>query len=585
MHLSHILPFAALATTFVIPEEQVANQLVIEPKKAGGFLDELPSKDAVFDKFDRSFSKAIQSSKNILDEAISLASETGEKATHQFHDLRSNKAFDVQSWLDTALDSEPLAAFGGHGHHGHHDHKPNMTVYQLIGSSKYTTRLAELINEDEDLVRVLNSTSANYTVFAPIDKAFERIPEHGKKPSKEMIKKALLYHVSPDFYPAGRVLVTHTIPTLVKEPGLQDQPQRLRVGLGFKGLAVNFYSRIIAINIFGTNGVIHGVDHLLIPPPTTPEIIELLPGEFSTLELGLEKTGLAKDFKSTPSVGGTLFAPSNFAFQKLGPGINAFLFSSRGLKYLKGLLKYHVVPKQTLYSDAYYPDKESTKTDLPKGLYHIDLPTLLEDRALSVDVFRYGGFISIKINGFTTVTVQDGIAKDGVIHVISDVLVPPKKLGGEAWTGEELTVEELKERLEPYIPYTEEKGDITSCGVPVSYDASEEFKDKKVVLFSVPGYIAALPTLKKKGVDIVAVIAYNDAFVMSAWGKANNIKDEIIFLSDPSIKFSSSLGWTKGERTARYAMIIDHGKVTYAEKEPGGDVTVSGAEAVLERLG
>ena len=48
-----------------------------------------------------------------------------------------------------------------------------------------------------------------------------------------------------------------------------------------------------------------------------------------------------------------------------------------------------------------------------------------------------------------------------------------------------------------------------------------------------------------------------------------------LFLSDPETKFSKSIGWNLGERTARYAMIIDHGKVVYAEKEPGRDVTVS----------
>lgn len=48
-----------------------------------------------------------------------------------------------------------------------------------------------------------------------------------------------------------------------------------------------------------------------------------------------------------------------------------------------------------------------------------------------------------------------------------------------------------------------------------------------------------------------------------------------LFLSDPETKFSKSIGWNLGERTARYALIIDHGKVVYAEKEPGRDVTVS----------
>jgi alkyl hydroperoxide reductase 1 len=57
-----------------------------------------------------------------------------------------------------------------------------------------------------------------------------------------------------------------------------------------------------------------------------------------------------------------------------------------------------------------------------------------------------------------------------------------------------------------------------------------------------------------------------------------------LFLSDTDAKFSQSLGWTNGPRTARYALVIDHGKVTYAEKEPGRDVTVSSAEAVLAKL-
>jgi len=149
-----------------------------------------------------------------------------------------------------------------------------------------------------------------------------------------------------------------------------------------------------------------------------------------------------------------------------------------------------------------------------------------------------------------------------------------------------------------YVPYTEEKGDITSCGIPITYDASKEFAGKKVVLFSVPGaftpgcsakhlpgYIENLPALKGKGVDIVAVIAFNDAWVMSAWGKANGIKgDDILFLSDSDTAFSKKLGWTMGERTARYALVIDNGKIVYAEKEPGREVSVSSAEAVLAKL-
>jgi len=150
-----------------------------------------------------------------------------------------------------------------------------------------------------------------------------------------------------------------------------------------------------------------------------------------------------------------------------------------------------------------------------------------------------------------------------------------------------------------YVPYTPEKDSITACGIPISYDASKEWANKKVVLFSVPGaftpgcsvrhlpgFIDNLEKIKGKGVDIVAVIAFNDAFVMNAWSKANGVKnDDILFLSDVGTKFSQTIGWTMGERTARYALIIDHGKIIYAEKEAsGGDVSVSGADAVLAKL-
>jgi len=86
-------------------------------------------------------------------------------------------------------------------------------------------------------------------VFAPTDKAFEKIPEKAPKPSKEDLKKILLYHVSDDFFPAGRVLVTHTFPTLLSVDTLGIGPQRLSNQISLKGLTVNFYSRIVAIDI------------------------------------------------------------------------------------------------------------------------------------------------------------------------------------------------------------------------------------------------------------------------------------------------------------------------------------------------
>ena len=90
------------------------------------------------------------------------------------------------------------------------------------------------------------------------------------------------------------------------------------------------------------------------------------------MELGLIKTGLLDAINDTEThTGGTLFAPSNFAFKKLGPRINGFLFSRYGQKYLKALLKYHVVANQTLYSDAFYNSEDTTMTEVPKGFFHV----------------------------------------------------------------------------------------------------------------------------------------------------------------------------------------------------------------------
>ncbi|KAI7660689.1 hypothetical protein KC318_g9923 [Hortaea werneckii] len=139
--------------------------------------------------------------------------------------------------------------------------------------------------------------------------------------------------------------------------------------------------------------------------------------------------------------------------------------------------------------------------------------------------------------------------------------------------------------------------------MPAPFKASEEFKGKKVVIVSVPGaftpgcqafhvppYIENLNKIADKGVDMVVVIASNDAFVMSAWGKVNGVKPDskLKFMSDSESFFSKNHGWDAGmgDRNGRWAMIIEKdGTVSYAENESNPrQVTVSGAEAVLSKL-
>ena len=77
----------------------------------------------------------------------------------------------------------------------------------------------------------------------------------------------------------------------------------------------------------------------------------------------------------------------------------------------------------------------------------------MKDKYLSIDVGRYGRLIDIRINGFTHVSIADGIVKDGVIHQLNSVLIPPKKPGESAAEHDhkEMTVEDLKERLEAFV--------------------------------------------------------------------------------------------------------------------------------------
>jgi uncharacterized surface protein with fasciclin (FAS1) repeats len=230
--------------------------------------------------------------------------------------------------------------------------------------------------------------------------------------------------------------------------------------------------------------MIYGLTAILLPPPPMGFIINHFPTVFSTLILGLERSGLGESLKDTPHAGGTFFAPSNAAFKKLGPRVNAFLFSKPGAKFLKALLEYHVVANRTLYSTTFYDGtSNSTSSDgslfpfekhhchsskertsrqdehdrlqekrFPMRHIHIDLPTLLDNHPLPVDIIRRGPWIDFKVNHFVRVAHQDGLAKDGVIQLVNTVLIPPRRphqvnAKAEHLQNEELTVEDFKERF------------------------------------------------------------------------------------------------------------------------------------------
>lgn len=156
--------------------------------------------------------------------------------------------------------------------------------------------------------------------------------------------------------------------------------------------------------------MIHGIDSLLIPPPSALELIEVLPTEFSTSEAAIFRSGLVEELKKKHD-GLTIFLPSNPDWEKLGLAVNAFLFSDEGNDHLKAIMKYHIVPGHTLYSDAYVVphDKramndEDDPSGLPHGFQHADLPTLLKGRCISADITRYERFLSFRVNGLNSIS-------------------------------------------------------------------------------------------------------------------------------------------------------------------------------------
>ncbi|TLD08230.1 uncharacterized protein PgNI_07246 [Pyricularia grisea] len=469
-----LLPLAGLASAFVIPDAEIFSNLVPEqsqqrPTPAAPLEQHFSienSADKVVAWWD-SLLEHLPSRESLLyaaGDAIDFVSQGIENGKQTLSHVLDDELqlFSSETEEDESEADRPR--------HGHKPHRSNETIYELIKKSKYTTKFAKLIEDFPDIVKGLNSThSWNLTLFVPTDKAFERIPDHGKdhKPPKEFVEALLKYHIGIGFYPAGRILHTHTIPTAYKESLLGGHHQRLRARVGLGGVRINFFSKVVGANFFAKNGVIHAVDHIIVPPPFVGRIISLVPQRFSTLLLAYEKTDFTNYIHKVPMAGATVFAPSNRAFDRLGPRANAFLFNTEtGIKYLKAILKYHIVANQTLYSDAFYPsehheaasasseDEEDDMVAEGGRHYHIDLPTLLDGKNVAVDVARWGGWFRVKVNGYIPVTVQDLPARNGVIQVVGRVLIPPHKHGkpgGDRVVDGEIEVEELKERLEAYV--------------------------------------------------------------------------------------------------------------------------------------
>ena len=137
---------------------------------------------------------------------------------------------------------------------------------------------------------------------------------------------------------------------------------------------------------------------------------------------------------------------------------------------------------------------------------------------------------------------------------------------------------------------------------PVKKNTLDFFKNKKIVLFGLPGaytsvcsakhlpsYVDSYDKYKAKGIDHIACISVNDPFVMDAWGKSQNVGDKIVMMADPMLDFTKAIGADVdkstrglGVRSNRYTMLIDNLKVVkLQEEEDTGACEISAGQDFL----
>ncbi len=143
-----------------------------------------------------------------------------------------------------------------------------------------------------------------------------------------------------------------------------------------------------------------------------------------------------------------------------------------------------------------------------------------------------------------------------------------------------------------------------SANGPADMTSAELCDGKTVVIFALPGaftptcsakhlpgFINNSAQFRDKGVDTIACLSVNDAFVMGAWGDNQGAGDNVLMLADGNADFTKAAGlemdasgFGMGTRSQRYAMVVENGTVKALHVEEPGAFEVSSAEAMLAAL-
>jgi transforming growth factor-beta-induced protein len=249
------------------------------------------------------------------------------------------------------------------------------------------------------------SGNGPFTVFAPTNEAFAALPKGTlekllKPENRDLLKKVLTYHVvSGDLM--AKDLRSGNVTTVAGST--------IAVKVQNGKVSVN-NSNVVKADVDAKNGVIHVIDKVLLPPDlmaatpaATQSVVEIAAGNpsFSTLVTAVKAAGLAETLSGKGPF--TVFAPTNEAFAALPKGTLEKLLKPENRDLLKKVLTYHVVS-----GDLMAKDLRSGKV------------TTVAGSPVTVQV----GHSSVTVNN-ATVVKADIDAKNGVVHVIDKVLLPP----------------------------------------------------------------------------------------------------------------------------------------------------------------
>jgi uncharacterized surface protein with fasciclin (FAS1) repeats len=232
-----------------------------------------------------------------------------------------------------------------------------------------------------------------FTVFAPTNDAFAKL---SAIPGNEILKKILLYHVAAGNFSSSDLKTKTMLETLASE--------QIKISRKDGKLILNDNVRIVIKDIKASNGIVHVIDTVLIPPsllPAPKSILEIASADprFSTLVGALTATGLDKVLAGSGPF--TVFVPTNEAFEALKTKLGGTLPSGDALK---NVLLYHVAAGKFGAAD----------------LLEAGFVETVQGQDVSVLALNGG----VVLNGQVKVVLADIQASNGVIHVIDTVLLP-----------------------------------------------------------------------------------------------------------------------------------------------------------------